>query len=158
MGKAKNKSTDNLIATNKKARHDYFIEDKIEAGLVLEGWEVKSLRSKHVQLREAYILIKNAEAWLFGAHISPLLTASTHISPDATRSRKLLMHRREIDKLIGAIERKGYTAVPLQMYWKRGRAKVEIGIAKGKEQHDKRTSQKDKDWEREKERLFKHRQ
>ena len=158
MGKQKKKLADNQIATNKKARHDYFIEDKIEAGLVLEGWEVKSLRSKNVQLRESYILIKNSEAWLFGAHVSPLLTASTHISPDPTRSRKLLMHRREIDKLIGAIERKGYTAVPLQMYWKRGRAKVEIGIAKGKELHDKRTTQKNKDWEREKERLFKHRQ
>ena len=156
MAKKKPSSPDNTIAVNKKARHDYFIEDTLEAGLALHGWEVKSLRAKSIQLKESYILLKGSEAWLFGAHISPLPTASTHINPDPIRTRKLLLHRREIDRLTGAVERKGFTIVPLKLYWKKGRAKIEIGIAKGKQQHDKRTSQKDRDWAREKARIMKH--
>ena len=156
MGKKKPSTPDNTIAVNKKARHDYFIEDSLEAGLVLHGWEVKALRAKSIQLKESYVLLKDGEAWLFGAHISPLPTASTHVDPDPTRSRKLLLHRREIDRLIGAVERKGYTIVALKLYWKKGKAKAEIGIAKGKQQHDKRTSQKDRDWAREKARILKH--
>lgn len=156
MGKKVNKTvSDHTIALNKKAKHDYFIEDRLEAGLVLEGWEVKSLRDKRVQLKESYVLIKNAEAWLFGAHISPLPTASTHITPDAVRSRKLLLHRRELNRLIGAVERKGYTLVPLALYWKQGRAKLQIGLAKGKKQHDKRITEKQRDWERTKQRILK---
>ena len=155
MGKKKSSTPDNTIAVNKKARHDYFIEDSFEAGLVLHGWEVKSLRAKSIQLKESYVLLKDGEAWLFGAHISPLPTASTHIDPDPIRSRKLLMHRREIDRLIGAVERKGYTIVALKLYWKKGRAKIEVGIAKGKQQHDKRSSEKDRDWAREKARIMK---
>ena len=156
MGKKKPSTPDNTIAVNKKARHDYFIEDTLEAGLALQGWEVKSLRAKSIQLKESYVLLKDGEAWLFGAHISPLPTASTHIDPDPTRSRKLLMHRRELDRLIGAVERKGYTILALKLYWKKGRAKVEVGIAKGKQLHDKRTTQKDRDWAREKARILKH--
>ena len=144
-----------LIALNKKARHDYFIEDTYEAGLALEGWEVKALREGHIQLKESYVLLKEGEAWLFGAHISPLATASTHIHPDPTRTRKLLLHRGEIDKLVGAVERQGYTLMPLSVFWKRGRAKLEIGLAKGKKQHDKREAEKDRDWQREKQRLLK---
>jgi len=142
------------IALNKKARHDYFIEDRIEAGLALQGWEVKSLRAGRVQLSESYILLRDNEAWLFGAHISPLLSASTHVTPDATRTRKLLLHRREIDRLTGAVERKGYTLVPLALYWKRGRAKLEIALARGKQSHDKRAADKERDWNREKQRLL----
>ena len=142
------------IALNKKARHDYFIEERIEAGLALQGWEVKSLREGRVQLSESYILLRGNEAWLFGMHISPLLSASTHVTPDATRTRKLLLHRREIDKLTGAVERKGYTLVPLALYWKRGRAKLEIALARGKQSHDKRASDKERDWNREKQRLL----
>ena len=155
MAKPKHK-TDNTIAVNKKARHDYFIEDKIEAGLVLEGWEVKSLRSKSIQLKESYVLLKNMEAWLLGAHISPLPTVSTHIQPDPTRTRKLLLNRSELARLIGAVERKGFTIVPLSMYWKKGRAKLEIGIAKGKQKQDKRASIKERDWQRDKQRILKH--
>ena len=150
MSKKKPLSDDNTIAINKKARFDYFIEDSFEAGLALEGWEVKSLRAKSVQVKESYIILKNGEAWLQGAHITPLNTASTHITPDATRKRKLLMHRKEIDRLVGAVDRKGYTVVPLKLYWKKGRAKVEIGLAKGKQMHDKRATQKDRDWQRDK--------
>lgn len=155
MAKTKHK-TDNTIAVNKKARHDYFIEEKIEAGLVLEGWEVKSLRSKSIQLKESYVLLKNMEAWLLGAHISPLPTVSTHTSPDPTRTRKLLLNRNELAKLIGAVERKGFTIVPLSMYWKKGKAKLEIGIAKGKQKQDKRASIKERDWQRDKQRILKH--
>jgi SsrA-binding protein len=143
------------IALNKKARHDYFIEQRIEAGLALEGWEVKSLRAGRVQLKESYVVIDKAEAFLFGCHISPLPTASTHIQPDATRTRKLLLHRKELDRLIGQVERAGYTLVPTAMYWSRGRVKLEIGLAKGKKQHDKRATEKDKDWKRDKERMMK---
>lgn len=143
------------IALNRKARHEFFIEDHFEAGLVLEGWEVKSLREGRVQLDQGYILLKNNAAWLFGALITPLQTASTHINPDPQRSRKLLLNRRELAKLIGSVERKGYTVVPLSLYWKNNRVKLEIGLAKGKKLHDKRASEKDRDWERQKQRLFK---
>ncbi len=143
------------IAANKKARHNYFIEDVSEAGLSLEGWEVKSLRAGRAQLTESYVHIRNGEAWLLGAHISPLNTASTHVRADPTRTRKLLLHRNELDRLIGAVERKGYTLVPLNLHWARGRAKLDVGLAKGKKQHDKRASQKDRDWQRQKARILK---
>jgi SsrA-binding protein len=145
------------IAVNRRARYDYFIEDRFEAGVALLGWEVKSLRAGRLQLQEAYVLLKGDEAWLFGAHISPLPTASTHVLPDPTRSRKLLMHRRQIDALIGAVERKGRTIVPLAMYWKNGRAKLEIGLARGKKEHDKRDNTRERDWQREKARVMKRR-
>jgi SsrA-binding protein len=155
--KAKKKNTGGAtIALNKKAGHDFFIEERYEAGIALQGWEVKSLREGRVQIKESYITIKDGEAFLFGAHIVPLSTASTHIHPDPTRTRKLLLHRSELNKLIGLVERKGYTLVPTAMYWKKGMAKLEIGLAKGKKLHDKRASEKDRDWQREKERLFKH--
>ena len=157
MGKKKQKqSSDNLIATNRKARHDYLIEQKYEAGIVLEGWEVKSLRAGRANLTEGYTLIRKGEAWLIGAHISPLQSASTHINPDPTRTRKLLLHKAELNKLIGATERKGYTVVPLNLYWKKGRVKLEIGLAKGKKTHDKRAAQKERDWQRDKARILKH--
>ncbi|WP_177418241.1 SsrA-binding protein SmpB [endosymbiont of Lamellibrachia barhami] len=143
------------IALNKKATHDFFIEERYEAGIALQGWEVKSLREKRVHIKESYVIIQNGEAYLFGAHITPLKTASTHVTTDPTRSRKLLLHRRELSKLIGLVERKGYTLVPTALYWKKGFAKLEIGLAKGKKQHDKRSSDKDRDWKREKERIFK---
>lgn len=151
------KAADNpLIAENRKARHEYFIEETFEAGLSLMGWEVKSLRAGRVQLKEAYVFIRDAEAYLFGAHISALPTASTHVIPDPIRTRKLLLNRSELSGLIGAVERKGYTLVPLEMYWKNGRAKLRIGLAKGKKEHDKRDTAKDRDWQREKSRLMKH--
>ncbi|MBK1691500.1 SsrA-binding protein SmpB [Ectothiorhodospira mobilis] len=153
--KAKNTGGGSTIALNKKARHDYFIEDRYEAGLSLEGWEVKSLRAGRAQLSESYVLIKKGEAWLLGAHITPLPTASTHISPDPTRTRKLLLHGEELSKLIGLVERRGYTLVPLALYWKRGRAKLEVGLAKGKKAHDKRAVEKERDWQREKARTLK---
>jgi len=155
MSKKKPKISDNTIAINKKARHEYFIEDDYEAGMVLEGWEVKSLRAGKVQILDSHVIIKNGEAWLLGALINPLPTASTHIHPDPTRTRKLLLHKNELATLIGAVERKGYTLVPLSMYWVRGRAKVKIGLAKGKQKHDKRASEKERDWQREKERMLK---
>jgi SsrA-binding protein len=158
MGKKKSKGEagSNTIALNRKARHDFFIEDRLEAGLVLEGWEVKSLRDGRAQLSESYVLLRNGEAWLFGAHVTPLPTASTHIHPDPTRSRKLLLQRSEINRLIGAVERKGYTLVPLALYWKRGRAKLEVGLAKGKKEYDKRATDKDRDWQRERARILKN--
>ncbi len=143
------------IALNKKAGHDYFIEQRIEAGLVLEGWEVKSMRAGRVQLKEAYVVIEHAEAYLNGCHMTPLPTASTHIKPDPVRKRKLLLKRYELSRLIGQVERAGYTLVPTALYWKAGRAKLEVGLAKGKKQHDKRATEKDKDWKRDKERLMK---
>jgi SsrA-binding protein len=143
------------IALNKKARHDYFLEDRYEAGLVLQGWEAKSLRAGRIQLKESYVLLKDGEAWLFGAHISALPTASTHFLPEPLRTRKLLLHKEEIKKLIGAVDRKGYTLIPVAIYWKQGRAKLEISLAKGKAEHDKRDVERDRDWAREKERLFK---
>jgi SsrA-binding protein len=145
------------IALNRKARHDYFIEERLEAGLALEGWEVKSLRAGRVNIQEGYVVVKDGEAWLIGANISPLTTASTHIHPDPTRSRKLLMHRQELSRLIGSTERQGYTLIPLDLHWKRGRAKLEIGLAKGKKQYDKRADKRERDWARDKERLLKHR-
>jgi SsrA-binding protein len=145
------------IAVNRRARYDYFIEERFEAGVALQGWEVKSLRAGRLQLQEAYVLLRNDEAWLFGAHISPLPTASTHALPDPTRSRKLLMHRPQIDALVGAVERKGRTIVPLAMYWKNGRAKLEIGLARGKKEHDKRDNTRERDWQREKTRVMKRR-
>jgi len=153
--KTPKKQGGSTIALNKKARYDYHIEATYEAGLVLEGWEVKSLRAGRVQINEAYVLIKQHEAWLFGAHITPLPTASTHIQPDPIRSRKLLLHRDELRKLIGAVERRGYALVPLALYWKHGRAKVEIGLAKGKKLHDKRAAERDRDWQREQQRMLK---
>jgi len=143
------------IARNKRARHEYFIEDRFEAGLALEGWEVKSLRAGRAQLSEGYVLLKDGEAWLLGAHITPLPTASTHIHPEPARTRKLLLHREELDRLIGAVERRGYTLIPLNLYWKRGRAKLEVGTAKGKKKHDKRAAEKERDWQRQKHRLLK---
>ena len=141
------------IAANAKARHDYFIEERIEAGLALEGWEVKSLRAGRLQLKESYVVIRQGEIWLLGANIAPLASASTHVQADPTRTRKLLVHRRELDRLIGAVERRGYALVPLAMYWKKGRAKLEIALAKGKKQHDKRAT--DRDWQRQRQRLLK---
>ena len=151
------KGPSSTIALNKKARHDYFIEDRFEAGLALQGWEVKSLREGRVQINESYVLLKDGEAWLFGVHITPLTSASTHVKADPTRSRKLLLHRRELDRLIGAVERKGYALVPMALYWKKGRAKAEIALARGKQSHDKRTTEKDRDWKRQKERLLRSR-
>jgi SsrA-binding protein len=142
------------IADNKKAFHDYFIEEKFEAGLVLEGWEVKSIRAGRVQLKEAYVIVKGEEVWLLGCHISPLTTASTHVKPDPVRTRKLLLHAREIARLIGKVERAGFALVPLDMHFKKGRVKLEIGLAKGKKQFDKRETEKKRDWEREKARLM----
>ena len=142
------------IVQNKKAFHDFFIEEKYEAGLALEGWEVKAIRAGRVQIKEAYVVIRNAELYLIGCHVSALPTASTHIVPDPTRTRKLLLHAEEIRRLIGKAERAGYTLVPLDMHYTRGRIKVEIGLAKGKKQHDKREAEKEKEWEREKQRLM----
>ncbi len=143
------------IVLNKKARHDYVLGERFEAGLVLEGWEVKALRAGRVQIRDAYVIIKDGEAWLLGALINPLPTASTHIQPDPQRTRKLLLHRRELNQLIGAVERKGFTVVPTAMYWKRGRAKLEIALAKGKQKHDKRAAERERDWQRDRQRLLK---
>ena len=142
------------IVENKKAFHDYFIEQRFEAGIALEGWEVKAIRAGRVQLREGYVIVSHGEIFLVGCHISPLPTASTHVSPDPTRTRKLLLHAGEIDKLIGSVERAGYALVPLNMHYSRRRIKLEIGLAKGKKQHDKRETIKNRDWGREKQRLF----
>jgi len=155
MAKKKAKQPSSTIALNKKARFDFFLQDRFEAGLVLEGWEVKSLRGGRVQLRDSYVLVKNNEAWLLGALITPLPTVSTHIHPDQQRTRKLLLHRKELDKLIGAVERKGLTLVPTALYWKKNRVKLEIALAQGKKNHDKRDTERDRDWQREKQRLFK---
>jgi len=143
------------IALNKRARFEYHIEDRLEAGIALEGWEVKALREGRVQFADSYVLLKDSEAFLFGCQINPLPTASTHINPDKVRTRKLLLHRREIDRLIGAVDRRGFTVIPTAMYWSRGKVKVEIGMAKGKRQHDKRKTEKDRDWERQKGRILK---
>jgi SsrA-binding protein len=146
---------DMSIAQNRKAFHDYFVEQKFEAGLVLEGWEVKSVRAGRVQLKEAYVIIRNGELFLIGCHISPLATASKHVQPDPVRTRKLLMHGEEINRLVGLVERAGYTLLPLNLHFTRGRIKLEIGLAKGKKQHDKRQADKEREWEREKQRLLK---
>ena len=151
----KTKTTSKTIAVNKRARFEYHIEDRLEAGIALEGWEVKALRAGRIQFADSYVLLKDNEAFLFGCQINPLQTASTHISPDPVRTRKLLLHRREIDRLVGAVERRGYTVIPTAMYWSRGKAKLEIGLARGKRQHDKRKTEKDRDWERQKGRIMK---
>lgn len=145
------------IAKNKKAAFNYFIEERFEAGLALQGWEVKSMRAGKAQLSEAYVTVKDGEIWLFGAHLTPLSSASSHVEADPTRTRKLLMHRREIDRLTGLVERRGFALVPLELYWKAGRAKLAVGLAKGKRKRDKRAAEKDRDWARDKERILKHR-
>jgi SsrA-binding protein len=142
------------IAENRKAYHDYFIEERFEAGLVLEGWEAKAIRAGRAQLKEAYVVVKNQEVFLIGAHISPLLTASTHVSPDPVRTRKLLLHAEQIRRLIGKVDQAGYTLVPLDLHYAKGRIKLEIGLAKGKKQYDKRAAEKEKEWSREKQRLM----
>ncbi|BCB27890.1 SsrA-binding protein [Sulfurimicrobium lacus] len=144
------------IAQNKKAFHDFFIEEKYEAGMVLEGWEVKAIRAGRTNLKEAYVIIRSGEMFLIGCHISPLSTASTHINPDPVRTRKLLLHNEEIVKLIGKVERAGYTLVPLDMHYSKGRIKLEIGLAKGKRQHDKREAEKEREWKREKDQVMKN--
>jgi SsrA-binding protein len=145
------------IIDNKKAFHDYFIEERYEAGLVLEGWEVKAIRAGRVQLKEAYVVLMGAEPFVIGMHISPLPTASTHVHPDPTRSRKLLLNAEEIRKLIGKVEQKGMTLVPLDLHYTKGRVKIAIGLAKGKKQHDKRETEKERDWQREQQRLLRKR-
>lgn len=151
---SKETATARVIAENRRARFDYFIEERYEAGLALQGWEVKSLRAGKAQIAEAYVFLRDGEAFLLGAHITPLNTASTHTLADPTRTRKLLLNRSELSHLVGAVERKGYTLVPLELYWKNGRAKLQVGLAKGKKQHDKRATEKDRDWEREKARML----
>ncbi len=141
------------IAQNKKAFHDFFIEEKYEAGIVLEGWEVKAIRDNRANIKEAYVIIQRGEVYLIGCHVTPLGAASTHIRPDAIRTRKLLLHSEEIAKLIGKVERAGYTLVPLDLHFKDGRVKVQIGLAKGKKKYDKREAEKERDWEREKGRI-----
>ena len=145
------------IVENRKAFHDYFIEERYEAGLVLEGWEVKAIRAGRVQLKEAYVVLMGAEPFVIGMHISPLPTASTHVHPDPTRSRKLLLNAEEIRKLIGKVEQKGMTLVPLDLHYTKGRVKIAIGLAKGKKQHDKRETEKERDWQREQQRLLRKR-
>ena len=157
MKKKHKKSSPGQIASNKKAFHDFHIEERFEAGMILEGWEVKSIREGRVQLKESYITLRGNEAWVIGMHISPLSTASTHINPNPIRTRKLLLHRKELNKLIGAVTRKGQTIVPLSMYWKKNRVKLEIGLAKGKKLHDKRESLKRKTIERDMDRAMKSR-
>ena len=154
MSQGESKDEARRIAVNRRARFDYFIEDTYEAGLVLEGWEVKSLRAGKAQITEAYVIIKNQEAWLLGGHITPLTQTSTHIHADPTRTRKVLLHERQLAQLIGKVERAGYTIVPLDLHWTRGRAKLQIGLAKGKKQHDKRADEKEKDWKREQGRIM----
>ncbi|NLC01073.1 MAG: SsrA-binding protein SmpB [Pseudomonas formosensis] len=141
------------IALNKRAKHEYFIEQRFEAGIALAGWEVKSLRAGKAQLVDSYILLKDGEAYLFGAHITPLQTASTHVIADPTRTRKLLLHAKELEKIIAGVEQKGYSCVPLALYWKKHLVKCEIALVKGKKDYDKRASEKDRDWDREKQRL-----
>lgn len=145
------------IVENRKAFHDYFIEERFEAGLALEGWEVKAIRAGRANLKEAYVVVKNGEIVLIGAHIAPLATASTHVRPDPTRTRRLLLHREEINRLVGRVERAGYTLAPLDLHYKSGRIKIEIGLAKGKKQFDKRAAIKEREWTREQQRLLRHR-
>ncbi|NLY27014.1 MAG: SsrA-binding protein SmpB [Alcaligenaceae bacterium] len=144
------------IVDNRKATHDYFIEERFEAGLALQGWEVKAIRAGHVQLKESYVIVRDGELFIINMHVSPLPTASTHIHPNATRTRKLLLHAHEISKLIGKVEQRGYTLVPLNLHYKNGRIKLDFGLGRGKKLHDKRDTARDKDWQREKERLLKH--
>lgn len=151
------KQNSSTIVFNRKVKFEYFIEDEFEAGIVLEGWEVKSLRAGKVNITEAHVIIKNGEAWLLGAQLQPLPTVSTHITADPIRTRKLLLNRRELSHLIGHVERQGYTLVPLSLYWKKGRVKAKIALAKGKKTHDKRETIKDRDWQRDRARLLKNR-
>jgi SsrA-binding protein len=144
------------IAVNRKAHHEYTLEQRFEAGVVLQGWEVKSIRAGKAQISDSYVLIKRGEAWMIGSNITPLISASTHVKAEPERSRKLLLHRKEINTLVGLTERKGYTLIPLALYWSKGRVKIEFGLAKGKRKFDKRETEKDRDWQREKQRLFKH--
>lgn len=155
MAKKKPTNRPGNIVVNRKARHEYFIEEKFEAGIALEGWEVKSLREGKVNLTESYILTKDGEAFLFGCHITPLQSASTHTVQDPTRTRKLLLHKKEIGRIFGEVTKKNYTCVPLQLYWKSGKIKLEIALAKGKQAHDKRATDKERDWNREKQRVMK---
>ncbi len=145
------------IAQNRKAFHDYFVDERYEAGLVLQGWEVKAIRAARVQLGDAYVVVRNAALWLVGAHISPLPTVSTHFVPEPTRNRKLLMHAEEIKRLIGKVEQRGYTLIPLDMHYKKGRIKLEIALARGKLKHDKRASEREREWQRDKQRLLRSR-
>ena len=145
------------IVENKKAYHDYFIEEKFEAGVALSGWEVKAIRAGRAQIKEAYVVVKDGEIVLIGAHITPLVSASTHVLADPTRTRKLLLHRREISRLVGQVERAGYTLVPLNMHFSKGRIKLDLGLAKGKKQYDKRATIKEREWNREQQRLLRHR-
>ncbi|MDO4435172.1 MAG: SsrA-binding protein SmpB [Cardiobacteriaceae bacterium] len=156
MSKSKKNNHDNQIITNKKAFHDYFFEEHFEAGLSLEGWEVKALRAGRVQLKDAHVLIKGGEIYLFGTTITPLPAASTHILADPMRTRKLLLHRREIDKLIGTSQRDGYTLIPVSLYWKNSRIKLNVAVAKGKKEYDKRAVSKDREWQLDKARLMKN--
>ena len=142
------------IIANKKAFHDYFIEERFEAGIVLEGWEVKAIRAGRSNIKESYVIVRDGEVFIFGMHISPLISASTHVNPDPVRTRKLLLHAKQISKLIGLVERAGYTLMPLDLHFQKGRIKLEIGLAKGKKLHDKRETEKDRDWVREKARLM----
>lgn len=151
----KKESGSSSIAQNKKARFDYFIEDRIEAGLALQGWEVKSMRAGKAQLTDSFVIFRDGEAWLLGSHVAPLNTVSTHVVAEPKRTRKLLLNRREIDRLIGLVERKGYTLIALELYWSKNRVKVAVGLAKGKKQHDKRDTEKDRDWQRDKSRALK---
>ncbi len=155
MRKKKQKSNPNTIALNKRAKFDYFIEDRLEAGIVLEGWEVKSLRAGKANLAESYVFVKKHEVWISGCTITPLSTASTHIRPEATRIRKLLLHEHEIARLLGATERKGYTLVATALYWKHNKVKCEIALAKGKKEFDKRATIKEREWNRDKSRILK---
>ena len=145
------------IVENRKAQYDYFIEERYEAGLALEGWEVKAIRAGRAQLKEAYVIVSNEEIFLIGAHISPLAAASTHVQPDPVRTRKLLFHAEEIRRLIGKVDRAGYTLVPLDLHYVGGRVKISVGLAKGKKQHDKRAAEKEREWNREKQRLLRTR-
>ncbi len=156
MTKPKKKTSPNTIALNRKARFDFFIEDRFEAGIVLEGWEVKSLRAGKGNISDSYVLMKDGEAWLIGSHFIPLQTASTHINPDPTRTRKLLLNQRELSTLFNAVNKKGFTVLALSLYWKNNRVKVNIGIGRGKQKHDKRDAEKDRQWDRDKARIMKH--
>lgn len=152
--KGKDKSGGGTIALNRRARHEYHIEDRVEAGIALQGWEVKALRAGHINFGDSYAIVRNGEIFLFGTSIPPLISASSHVNADDRRTRKLLLHRAEIDKLIGAVERRGFTLVPTAMYWKKNNVKVEIGLARGKQDHDKREVEKDRDWQRDKQRAL----
>lgn len=156
--KAKDSETSGggTIALNRRARHDYHLEDRFEAGLALQGWELKAIRAGRATIGESYAVIRGGELFLFGAQITPLISASSHVIADDRRTRKLLLHRHEIDKLVGNIERDGYTLIPTALYWKRNKVKLELALAKGKQQHDKRESEKARDWDREKQRVMRH--